>query len=393
MRRSRKENEHRVPIHPLHVAQIPPDTRGRLIFEHGYGEPFGTSDSELAKLGVRFAGREEILAEAGVVLLAKPLPADLAEVREDGILWGWPHCVQQAETTQVAIDRRLTLIAWEAMFLWKKGGVRDMHVFYRNNEMAGYAAVIHALGLVGLDAHYGGPVQATVLSFGSVSRGAIRALRARGVSEIKVFTQRPAWAVHDKVTGCRYARIGSEAGELFAEEEDGTRRPMADVLTASDVIVNCILQDPEKPLMFLKEDEVPRLKPGALIIDVSCDEDMGFPTARPTSFAKPTFALGRATYYAVDHTPSHLWRSASWELSRAVLPFIDTVLGGPSAWEDDATISRAIEIQDGCVRNEQILRFQQRGKVYPHPRETETKSIPPVSPRARSAPTSPIASR
>jgi len=364
--RSRKENEHRVPIHPEHLAQIAPETRERLIFERGYGEPFGTTDAQLSRLGVGLATREEILAEAGVVLLAKPLAADLAQLREDGILWGWSHCVQQRDITQIAIDRRLTLIAWEAMFLWKQGGVRDMHIFYRNNEMAGYAGVIHALGLAGLDGHYGRKLRATVLSFGSVSRGAIRALRARGISEINVYTQRPSWAVHNQVVGCRYARMLIEGDRVIAEAEDGTRRILAEVLAESDVIVNGILQDTEHPMMFLNDEDVPRLKPGSLIIDVSCDLDMGFPTARPTTFEEPTFALGDATYYAVDHTPSHLWRSASWELSRAVLPFIDTVLGGPGAWDDDETIARSIEIRHGNIQNEAILKFQGREAAYPH---------------------------
>jgi len=364
--RSRKENEHRVPIHPEHLAQIAPETRERLIFEHGYGEPFGTTDAQLSLLGVGLATREEILAEAGVVLLAKPLAADLAQLREDGILWGWSHCVQQRDITQLAIDRRLTLIAWEAMFLWKQGGVRDMHIFYRNNEMAGYAGVIHALGLAGLDGHYGRKLRATVLSFGSVSRGAIRALRARGISEINVYTQRPSWAVHNQVVGCRYARMLIEGDRVIAEAEDGTRRILAEVLAESDVIVNGILQDTEHPMMFLNDEDVPRLKPGSLIIDVSCDLDMGFPGARPTTFEEPTFALGDATYYAVDHTPSYLWRSASWELSRAVLPFIDTVLGGPDAWDDEETIARSIEIRHGNIQNEAILKFQGREAAYPH---------------------------
>jgi len=364
--RSRKENEHRVPIHPAHLAQIAPEIRERLIFERGYGEPFGVSDLRLSQLGVGLAAREEILAEAGVVLLAKPLAADLAEVREGGILWGWPHCVQQRDITQVAIDRRLTLIAWEAMFLWNKGGVRDMHIFYRNNEMAGYAGVIHALGLAGLDAHYGRKLRATVLSFGSVSRGAIRALRARGISEIDVYTQRSPWAVQNQVIGCRYVHMVIDGDRVIAEAEDGTRRPLADALTESDVIVNGILQDTERPLMFLNDEDVLRLKPGSLIIDVSCDLDMGFPTARPTSFEEPTFGLGDATYYAVDHTPSHLWQSASWELSRAVLPFIDTVLGGPGAWEENETIARSIEIRGGKIQNEAILKFQGREAAYPH---------------------------
>ena len=123
------------------------------------------------------------------------------------MLWGWPHCVQQRDTTQAAIDRRLTLIAWESMFSWSARGLRGMHLFDRNNEMAGYCGVIHALGLMGKDGHFGPPVKACVLSHGSVSRGAIYSLQARGFRDVSVYTQRPPWAVHDKILGCRYGRL------------------------------------------------------------------------------------------------------------------------------------------------------------------------------------------
>lgn len=362
---SRKKNELRVPIHPAHLPAIAPETRARMVFERGYGERFGTSDDDLAGHGVSLAGREEILASAGVTVLPKPLPADLAEVREGGVLWGWPHCVQQREITQVAIDRRLTLIAWEAMFLWKQG-VRDMHVFYRNNEMAGYCSVMHALDCAGLDGHYGGRLRAVVLSLGSVSRGAIRALRARGIRDITVYTQRPPYQVHDEVMGCSYAQMVSTESGLVAIAEDGARQPFVDVLADAHVIVNGILQDTERPLMFLEASEVDRLIPGALIIDVSCDEGMGFPFARPTTFEEPRFAVGRVSYYAVDHSPSRLWRSASWELSRVATPYLETILGGPEAWERDETIARAVEIREGRIVNERILDFQGRDVEYPH---------------------------
>lgn len=365
VRRSRKENEQRVPLHPAHLEEIPSALRERMVFERGYGEPFGTSDEELRRLGASLADRAEILGTAGVVLLAKPTHEDLHEIREGGILWGWPHCVQQEAITQEAIDRRLTLLAWEEMHLWR-GEVRDMHLFYRNNEMAGYAGVIHALACAGLDGCYGEELRSVVLSFGSVSRGAIRALRGRGFGNVSVFTQRPTWAVRDQVMGCRFARMVSEDDRLIAVGEDGRRRPLADVLTEADVIVNGILQDTERPLMFLREDEVARLRPGTLIVDVSCDEGMGFPFAKPTTFEQPTFPAGGATYYAVDHSPSYLWRSASWEISRAVVPFVEKVLGGPEAWDADQTLSRCIEIREGVVQNERILTFQDRAPEYPH---------------------------
>ena len=367
MGRSRKENEQRHPIHPDHFDQIPESVRSNLWFEEGCAEPFHVSDEALRR---RFGGvgdRASLLADSDVVLLPKPLAADLCEMRKGTALWGWPHCVQQVEITQVAIDRRLTLIAWEAMFSWK-GEARETHLFDRNNELAGYCGVIHALGLTGRDGYYGGRSRCTVLSHGSVSRGAIYALQGRGFHDIGVYTQRPPWIVHDKVPGCRYGRmIADDDGGILAEGEDGRSRPLFEVLAASDVIVNGILQNTAHPLMFLRDGDERRLEPGTLIVDVSCDEGMGFPFARPTSFEEPIFRVDSVLYYAVDHTPSYLWRSASWELSRVVVPLLETVMGGPAAWDRDETIRRAIEIRDGMVLNPKVLSFQRRSESYPHP--------------------------
>lgn len=37
------------------------------------------------------------------------------QMKTEGILWGWAHCVLQYDITQAAIDRRLTLITCEGM--------------------------------------------------------------------------------------------------------------------------------------------------------------------------------------------------------------------------------------------------------------------------------------
>ena len=73
-------------------------------------------------------------------------------------------------------------------------------------------------------------------------------------------------------------------------------------------------------------------------------------------------------YYAVDHSPSYLWDSATWEISEALLPHLETVIGGPAAWEADETIRRAIDIRDGVIQNPKILSFQRRAKEFPHRR-------------------------
>jgi len=100
---------------------------------------------------------------------------------------------------------------------------------------------------------------------------------------------------------------------------------------------------------------------------VSCDRGMGFSWARPTSFAQPMLTVGNnVRYYGVDHSPSYLWDSATWEISEALLPYLRPVLTGPAGWDANQTVRRAIEIRDGVIQNQRILSFQHRLPDYPH---------------------------
>lgn len=366
---SKKENERRVPLHPDHLSRLPEDVRRQLIFEQGYGEPFGISDSELASRVGGTATRCELLADLGAVVLAKPESEDLMTLREGGILWGWPHCVQQRTLTQVAIERKQTLIAFEDMFVWGPDGHAGRHTFYKNNELAGYCGVLHALELRGIDGHYGDQRKTIIISFGAVSRGAIYALKARGFRDITICIQRPDHEVREEVLGCHYVRLNRGAqGEprLLVVEHDGTSRPFLDLLSEADIIVNGTFQDPDMPLMFVAVEEVSRLKRGCLIVDVSCDEGMGFSFAKPTTFDEPMFKVGLVDYYAVDHTPSYLWESASRSISAALIVHLPSVLAGREGWFEDETIRRAIVIDAGTILNRSILTFQKRNVSYPH---------------------------
>lgn len=106
------------------------------------------------------------------------------------------------------------------------------HTFYKNNELAGYCGVL----------------------------------------------------VREEVLGCHYVRLRrGNQGEpgLIVVEHDGSERPFLDLLGEADIIVNGIFQDPDESVMFVDAEDVPRLKRDGLIVDVSCDEGMGFSLAKP----------------------------------------------------------------------------------------------------------------
>ena len=369
---ARKENEKRVPVHPEHLEWIPAELREQMVLERGYGTRFGFSDERLTELVGAVADRDEICRTCEAVVLMKPVAADLRDLREGCVLWGFPHLVQHMDVTQAAIDRRLTVMAWESMYQGNATDRRAMRVknFYRQNELAGYAGVFHALQLLGIDGHYGPQRKAVVLSFGSVSRGAAFGLLGCGFNDVTVYTLRPPYRVVDQLFACKYghmARGGDGEAPTVVVEPNGRRHPLIDVLAEADVIVNGILQDTDNPLTFITNEDVRRLKRGCLIVDVSCDDAMGFDFAKPTTFEDPVFAVGEATYYAVDHTPSYFWDAASWIISEALLPHLATVMGGPEKWPENPTIENAIEVREGVIVNPKVLSYQHRSAEYPHP--------------------------
>lgn len=369
MGRSLKENERRLPLHPAHVGRIPDDLRGRVYLERGYGQRFGVSDAQLAGSVAGLRSHEQLVAECDIILQPKPLLSDVTELRIGQVLWGWPHCVQDERLTQVAIDRKLTLIAFEAMNHWHRDGSFSLHVFHKNNELAGYCSVLHAMQIAGSSGDYGPRLRAVVIGFGATARGAVTALNALGVHHVDVLTHREPTAVAAPIHSARMFHFDSvqTAVRVSDAADDTERTPLPAFLAAHDIIVNCVFQDTDAPLTFLNDADVPTLAPGTLIVDVSCDEGMGFSWARPTTFAEPTFVVGdNVLYYAVDHSPSYLWNSATWEISEALLPFLPTVLGGPEAWDASPTIGRALEIRDGVIQNPAILSFQERDPRHPH---------------------------
>lgn len=367
--KSNKPDEKRVPIHPRHFDRIDPTLRASIILEQGYGEPFGFSDAQLAPVVARILPREALIDAADVILLPKPQHEDLLSMRDGQVLWGWPHCVQDRELTQIAIDKKLTLIAFEAMNHWASDSGFGLHVFHMNNELAGYCSVIHALQLCGTTGDYGRRLSAVVIGFGATARGAVTALNAHGVHDVKVLTSRGVAAVGSPIHSVRIVQFDQDEKAPFLSQviTNRGRMPLAPFLADHDIVVNCTLQDPNDPLVYLRESDLDQFRPGSIIVDVSCDEGMGFSWARPTSFAEPMFEVGdHIRYYGVDHSPSHLWDSASWEVSEALIPFVETVMGGPEAWQGEEPIRRAIEIRDGEIVNPAILEFQGRSAIYPH---------------------------
>jgi N5-(carboxyethyl)ornithine synthase len=306
-----KENERRRALLPTELAPL--RNRAQLVFEAGYGAPLGIPDSAYRSAGARVADRGTVCA-LPAICIPKPMLED--EYYGAGkLLFGWIHAVQGRSMTDLLLTHRMTAIAWEDMM---EGG---RHSFWRNNELSGEAAIYHAFLQWGRvpDNH-----TVAVIGRGNVARGALRVLERSGCNV----------TVYDRKT----------VGLLRQEIE------------RYDVVVNAVLWDVFRQDHLLYAEDLDRMAPGSLIIDISCDDHMGIESSHSTTISDPIYWERGIMHYVVDHTPALCYRSASESISLVVARFLDDLLEGrPHPVLDAATV-----IRDGAILDERIIRFQAR---------------------------------
>jgi alanine dehydrogenase len=359
--KSSKKNEKRIPIHPSMFSNIETDLRSHVFFESGYGKDLGLSDDFFFQHFGGAMSRQQLFESTDVWMLPKPTIVDSEYFSEGKILWGWPHCIESSEITQAFVEKKMTAIAWESM----RDGHGNLNVFRKNSEIAGYAAVQHMMMAVGKTGYYGDKLSAAVIGFGSTGRGATIALSSLGITDIDIFTRRPAASIDAPVPDSNIGRITTRNNRAEFTIRNKTRKP-SEALGKYNVIVNCFQQNPIEPILFVDSDEVQDLVNVTDIVDVSADPGMGFCFAKYTTIDRPVVKVDntRINYYAVDHAPTLYAEAASLEISKVVLEYLPDIMLG--RWRSNPVLAKAADISNGHIHNTAIIKFQGRSNTYPY---------------------------
>ncbi len=309
---SHKENENRRAIVPTHLKNI--EHPELLYFEKGYGIVLGIDDSEYEACGSHIATHEDVLRK-DIICDPKIGDADYLTSLDNQTIFGWIHATQNRDITDKLLQSRLTAFAWEKMF--QKG----RHVFWRNNELAGEAAIMHAFQCY---ARMPYETKVAVIGRGNTARGAIKVLNMLGAD------------VH--------------------QYERRTEELLRDELGQYDVIVNCILWDVMRKDHIIYREDLKRMKHNSMIIDVSCDKNGGIETSIPTTIEKPTYMVDGVLHYVVDHTPTLFHKTFTLNNSEVIWKYINELQNE----NYDEVLNDALIIKDGKIIDNEIIKYQKR---------------------------------
>lgn len=314
---SHKNNEQRRALLPEDLVHL---RHPRKVFiETGYGDSVGYKDRDYAEFSVHVVPREAAL-KCDIITDVKLGDADfLDQIGSGKTLFGWAHAVQMTDFTEACIRGGHTVIAWEEIY------EDGRYIFYRNREVAGEAAILHGF-------RYSSrmPYDATVaiLGNGQTAKGALRILHGLG-AKVDVY--------------------GRKYEKLF-------RKKMYDY----DVLVNCVMWDTSRTDRIIYRKDLKKMKPGTLIIDVSCDPELEIETSHPTSIDDPVYEVDGVIHYAVDNTPAMYPKTVSKLLSEGIAKMTDHLIEGKLP----PHIKPAIVISEGKIMKEEILQFRKARGLY-----------------------------
>jgi len=105
--------------------------------------------------------------------------------------------------------------------------------------------------------------------------------------------------------------------------------------------------------MLIRRDDLGRMLPRAVIIDVAIDQGGCIETSRPTTHANPTYIVDDVVHYCVTNMPGAVGRTSTYALANVTLPYALQLAnkGVEKACKDNPGLSQGVNVRRGKITN------------------------------------------
>ena len=363
-----KKNEYRVAATPAVVSEIV--RRGHTVLvQKDAGLGSGFSDAEYAAAGAAILETaEEVYTKADLFYKVKEMfPEEFRYLKKDKILYTYIHSNAHPQETDALLDSRITAFAYEDI-TDEKGGFPLLKPMSILAGKGGFLAAAHHMQSV-----FGGNgtllanvcgVETPVISIiGAGNSGVAAAELAAGFGNTVRIMDISMKAMEEAK-----AKLPANVSFLISNREN-----LVKCLRDSDVLINCILWPKHRKDHLVNREDLRLMKPGAMIVDVACDDAGAIETCISTTHDDPVYFVDGVKHYCVDNIPSAFARTASVLLSNATLPFLLAIAGkgAEQAVKDDVHLRDGLTCYDGLLTLRETALKQNR--VWTDPNELVKK--------------------
>jgi alanine dehydrogenase len=344
-----KPAERRVALTESGVATLISDGHEVLV-ETGAGAGAGLDDAVYERAGAKLADTADAWGTDLVIKVKEPIAAEYGYLRESATLFTYLHLAADRALTDALLNAKVTAIAYET--------VEDPHgglpLLTPMSEIAGRLAA-HAAGQYLMQPHGGpglllggspGVAPAKVVILGGGVVGTQAAALAVGMrADVTILDVSPR----------RVRELENLFGNSARVLQSDPATVLGQIVTADVVIGAVLVPGAAAPTLVCRED-LARLKPDALLIDVAIDQGGCFATSRPTTYDDPTYEVDGIVHYCVANMPGAVPRTSTRALTNATLPYVRRLagLGADAALAADPGLARGLNTRGGALTHDAV---------------------------------------
>ncbi|WP_374433307.1 alanine dehydrogenase [Inhella sp.] len=348
-----KNHEYRVGLTPPSVRELV--AAGHEVFiQSGAGNGIGCPDAEYQAMGAKIlADAKAVFEQAEMIVKVKePQPSETAMLKKGQLLFTYLHLAPDPVQAEGLMKSGCTAIAYETI-TDSRGG---LPLLAPMSEVAGRMAI--QVGAVALQKAHGGrgvllggvpgvaPAKVVVIGGGVVGTHAARMAMGLGAEVVVLDRSLPRLRQLDEVFG---GRLVTAYANL-----DNTE---AAVLSA-DLVIGAVLVPGAAAPKLIRREQLSRMKPGSVIVDVAIDQGGCFETSHATTHAEPTYEVDGVVHYCVANMPGAVPRTSAFALNNATLPFTLALAnkGWRAACAADPHLAAGLNVHEGQITYEAVAR-------------------------------------
>jgi alanine dehydrogenase len=124
-------------------------------------------------------------------------------------------------------------------------------------------------------------------------------------------------------------------------------------LSRADLLIGAVLIPGARAPHLVRRDDLKRMQPRAVIIDVAIDQGGCVETSRPTTHSQPTYLVDDVVHYCVTNMPGAVGRTSTYALTNVTLPYVLQLvrLGLDQAIKNNPGLRQGVNIHHGKVTN------------------------------------------
>jgi alanine dehydrogenase len=286
-----------------------------------------------------------VFAEGEMILKVKePLAAEWPHLRKGQILFTYLHLAAARELTEALVRTGALCFAYETL---EVNG--ELPLLTPMSEVAGRMAI--QAGAKYLEKAHGGsgillggvpgvrPAKVLVIGGGVVGINAARMAAGLGADVTVLDTNLHRLRYLDEVLPRNCHTVYS------------TPLAIRDLLPGADLVVGAVLIPGAAAPKLVRREDLKRMNPGSVIVDVAVDQGGCVETCRPTTHADPVFTVDGVLHYCVANMPGAVPRTSTLALTNATLTWTLQLaeLGAERAVAKSRPLASAANILGGRV--------------------------------------------